>query len=156
MLGEATQDAGLSKGEEFRGVAIQILDWLGMEMKERFVRLKQHVERFGFFLDLNSLLQGDHTMSEYKDKHMKNCLDFCAFYDELSAKALYDDVMDAKIIFGRKPLPDTSEDSLKSLAKLGKDVFFSVFKLMFMQLLLTLSVSVASCERSFKFEAQIN
>ena len=73
MPREATQDAGLSIGEKFRGVAIQIFDRLGMEMKERFVRLKQHVERFGFFLDLTSLLPGDHTTSEYKDKLMKNC-----------------------------------------------------------------------------------
>lgn len=130
MPGEATQDAGLSIGEEFRRVrAIQILDRLGMEMKERFARLKQHVERFGFLLDLNSLLKGDHTTSEYKDKLMKNCSDFCAFYDELSAKALYDDVMDAKIIFDCKPLPETPEDFLKSLAKFGKDVF-SVFRLL--------------------------
>lgn len=147
MPGEATQDAGLSIGEEFRRVAIQILDRLGMEMKDRFARLKQHVERFGFLLDLKALLQGDHTTSEYKDKLMENCSNFCAFYDELSAKALYDDVMDAKIIFGCKPLPDTSEDFLKSLAKFGKDVFFSLQ--VAVQLLLTLSVSVASCERSF-------
>ena len=67
MPGEATQEAGLSIGEEFRRVAIQILDRLdlGMEMKERFVRLKQHAERrFGFLLDLNSFLPGDHMTSE--------------------------------------------------------------------------------------------
>lgn len=77
MPGEATQDAGLSIDEEFRRVAIQILDRLGMEMKERFVRLKQHVERFGFLLDMNSLLKGDHTTLEYKDKLLKYCSDFC-------------------------------------------------------------------------------
>ena len=125
MPGEATQDAGLSIGEEFRRVAIQILDRLGMEMKDRFARLKQHVERFGFLLDLKALLQGDHTTSEYKEKLMENCSNFCAFYDELSAKALYDDVMDAKIIFGcSKPLPDTSEDFLKSLCKVWKRCVF--------------------------------
>jgi len=147
MPGETTQDAGLSIADEFRRVAIQVLDRLGMEMKDRFARLKQHVERFGFLLDLKSLLQGDHTTSEYKDKLMNNCSDFCAFYDELSSKALYGDVMGAKIIFGCKALPKTSEDFLKSLAKFGKYVFFSLQ--VAVQLLLTLSVSVASCERSF-------
>ena len=57
MPGEATQVAGLSIGKEFRRVAVEILDRLGMEMKERFVRLKQHVERFGFLLYLNPLLR---------------------------------------------------------------------------------------------------
>lgn len=69
-----------------------------------------------------------------------------SFY-ELSTKALYDDIMDAKIIFGCKPLPHTLEDFLKSLAKLGKDVFYCLQ--VAVQLLLTLSVPVASCERSF-------
>ena len=79
---------------------------------------------------------------------MKNCLDLCAFYDELFVKALYvKHVMDAKIIFGCKSLPDTSQGFLKILAKLGKDVFFSLQ--VAVQQLLTLSVTVASCERSF-------
>ena len=79
---------------------------------------------------------------------MKNCLDFVPCMISLLQKpCIYDDVMDAKIIFGCKLLPDTAEDFLKSLAKLGKDVFFSLQ--VAVQLLLTLSVSVASCERSF-------
>jgi len=40
MPGEATQDAGLSIADEFRRVAIQVLDRLGMEMKDRFEKTK--------------------------------------------------------------------------------------------------------------------
>lgn len=144
--GEASRDSGLSIGEEFRRVAAEILDRLGSEMQDRFQRLAHHVERFGFLLDLKSLLQ-DQLTEEYKHKLMKDCLDFATFYNELSARALFDDVMDAKVIFRSKLLPETPLDFLKILAKFGKDVFTNLQ--IAIQLLLTLSTSVASCERSF-------
>lgn len=146
MAGEASRDSGLSMGEEIRRVAVEILDRLGSEMQDRFQKLTQHVERFGFLLDLKSLLQ-DQLTGEYKNKLMKDCLDFSAFYNELSARALFDDVMDARVIFSRKLLPETPQDFLKIIAKFGKDVFCNLQ--IAIQLLLTLSTSVASCERSF-------
>ena len=68
-----------------------------METKERFVRLKQHVERFGFLLDLNSFLQGGshdvRLQRQARDKFFR----LLCLYDELSASALYDGVMDVKM-----------------------------------------------------------
>ena len=65
----------------------------------------------------------------------------------MSARALFDDIMDARVIFSRKLLPETPQDFLKIIAKFGKDVFCNLQ--IAIQLLLTLSTSVASCERSF-------
>ena len=42
---------------ECKRVATEILDRLCIEMKERFQRLKERVERFGFHLDTDLLLR---------------------------------------------------------------------------------------------------
>ena len=47
--GKMISDVGLSLELQFKGVVIEVLDRLHMEMKDRFQRLENHVDTFEFF-----------------------------------------------------------------------------------------------------------
>ena len=48
MAGEMARDTGLIAKEEMHGVIYTALDRLQIEMEDRFQRLRQHDNKFGF------------------------------------------------------------------------------------------------------------
>ena len=147
LAGEEGSDAGLSMKEEFRRVATEVLDRMHMEMRERFQRLRDHVGRFGFLLEIDSLLSSDAEESE--EMLQKHCADFASFYDEINPQLLFHDIIDARVLFVNKEIPKTPEGTgiIKKLAEYGSDVCPHLTTAI--RILLTQAVSVASCERSF-------
>lgn len=142
MAGEGTSDEGLDRQEEFKRVAREILDRLCMEMKERFQRLRDHVEHFGFLLQPELLLK---SMDE--ETLQKHSADFASFYDDVQAISLFNDIIDARVMFFNSELPRLPVDILKKISSYGKDVCPSLATAI--RILLTITTSIASCERSF-------
>lgn len=65
---------------------------------------------------------------------------------------LHEEIVDSRMLFKKRrqsamQLPSTAEELLKATIQYGKDVFPNLRTAL--QILLTVSVSVASCERSF-------
>ena len=140
--GELSSDVGLSIELQFKRVAIEVLDRLHMEMKDRFQRLENHVDTFGFLLEPRHLLE---SMND--DTLMKNCVTFSCLYDEIQANRLFNDVIDARALFINKPVPQSPIDILRKLASYGNDVCSNLATSI--RILLTQATSIASCERSF-------
>ena len=140
--GEVSRDEGLSLKCEFRRVATEVLDRLHMEMKERCHRMKNHAMRFGFLLQADILMK---SMDE--NTLMKHCVDFSSFYDEIPPVSLYNDIIDARVLYCNKEAPKSPEGILKKLAGYGSDVCPNLSTAI--RILMTLASSVASCERSF-------
>lgn len=141
---EESSDAGLPMVAEFKRVATEVLDRLLMEMKERFKRLRDHVDRFGFLLQTDVLLS---STSMDEENLEKDCADFALFYDELQPKPLFNDIIDARVLFLCKEAPKTPGDTLKKLAAYGSDVCPNLVTAI--RILVTMGTSIASSERSF-------
>ena len=56
MAGELTRDAGLSAEEEIARDMSSVIDRLQQEISIRFLRLKNLNNKFGFLLDVKTLL----------------------------------------------------------------------------------------------------
>ena len=141
MAGEGTSDEGLSRQQEFKRIAREILDRLCMEMKERFQRLEDHVEHLGFLLQPELLLK---SMDEETLK--KHTADFASFYDDIQPILLFNEIIDARVMFFNTELPKLPVDILKKINSYGKDVCPNLATAI--RILLTIT-SIASCERSF-------
>ncbi|CAM1327697.1 Uncharacterised protein r2_g3670 [Pycnogonum litorale] len=117
MPGELARDAGLSSEEEIVRVMKNVFDRLQHEMSTRFSRLKDLNNKFGFLLDVKTLLSDTD-----EDAMRRNCADFANFYDtDINGNELFIEIGDCRMLLVRISL----------------------------QILLTIAVSIASCERSF-------
>ena len=76
MPGELTRDAGLSAEEEISLDMNSVIDRLQQEISIRFLRLKNLNNKFGFLLDVKTLLAETNV-----DTLRQNCLDFANFFD---------------------------------------------------------------------------
>lgn len=75
MPGELARDAGLSSEEEVMRVMKNVFDRLQQEMSTRFSRLKDLNTKFGFLLDVKTLLTSDTDEDEIR----RSCADFATF-----------------------------------------------------------------------------
>ena len=100
--------------------------------------------KFGFLLNVQSLINGD-----VESDLVHQCADFGVVYEgDVNGAALYQEITDCQMLFAnRQTLPSTPEELLKVTIQYGKDVFPNLQTAL--QILLTMPVSVASCERSF-------
>ena len=152
MPGELARDAGLTAEQEVIRVLKSILDRLVSEMTDRFSRL-----RVGFLLDTKSLLLqrvpdgADDTDTELRSQ----CLHFGKIYsNDVDGTELIQDVLDCRLLIKERQQkgsefqqPATPEELLRFIISYGDDVFPNLR--IALQMLLTVSVSIASCERSF-------
>ena len=146
MPGEVAEDAGLSAEEEIVRIMKSVLDRLQQEMKTRFTRLNDLNFKFGFLLDVDRLL---------KNEDLKNirqhCLDFSNFYDaDVDGLELINEISDCRMLVNARQddeVPKTPLELLSFIVNYGEDVFPNLR--VALQLLLTIAVSVATCERSF-------
>ena len=144
MPGESEPDAGLSVQDEASRVMKLSLDTLCQELQERSIRLQELNSKFGFLLNVQSLINGD-----VESDLVHQCADFGVVYEgDVNGAALYQEITDCQMLFAnRQILPSTPEELLKATIQYGKDVFPNLQTAL--QILLTMPVSVASCERSF-------
>jgi hypothetical protein len=149
MPGEDARDAGLTMKEELNRVIKLAIDTLAQEIDDRSERLRDLNSCFGFLLDINSLLSSDHEPEDL----FHQCADFGLEYEgDVNGTSLYEEILDCRMLFKRRQqsallLPSSAEELLKATIQYGKDVFPNLRTAL--QILLTISVSVASCERSF-------
>ena len=145
MPGESARDVGLSAEDEIRRVMKCSLDTLQQEITSRFTRLKDLNSKFGFLLDVTRLLERTDT-----DELSDECVDLAQFYDtDIAASELYSEILDCKMLLTtrREILPKTPLELLTFIMSYGEDVFPNLR--IALQILLTIAVSIASCERSF-------
>ncbi|CAM1308417.1 Uncharacterised protein r2_g1833 [Pycnogonum litorale] len=145
MPGELARDAGLSSEEEIVRVMKNVFDRLQHEMSTRFSRLKDLNNKFGFLLDVKTLLSDTD-----EDAMRRNCADFANFYDtDINGNELFIEIGDCRMLLSNrtKALPETPLDLLGFIVFYGDDVFPNLR--ISLQILLTIAVSIASCERSF-------
>ena len=147
MAGEAAPDAGLSMKAEIERVMKLAIDTLCQQIQGRSSRIRELNSQFGFLLDMKYLLNAE------SEDLFQHCADFAAFYDsDVNGSSLLAEIIDCQMLLKNRndtalSLPSTPEDLLKATIQYGKDVFPNLQTAL--QILLTMSVSVASCERSF-------
>ncbi|XP_039302821.1 zinc finger MYM-type protein 1-like [Solenopsis invicta] len=145
MPGEVTTDVGLSASEEIMRVMKSVLDRLQQEIITRFTRLEDLNSKFGFLLNVTELLHEKNT-----DNLRQHCSNFGEFYNiDVDGNELYSEICDAKMLLHTRgdTLPDTPMKLLSFIISYGDDVFPNLC--VALQILLTIAVSIASCERSF-------
>ena len=145
MAGENLIDAGLTEKEEIDRVMKVTLDRLHKEMAERFTRLHDTDAKFGFLLDVEGLCYG--VDSELKQK----CESLCEFYSsDIDGQQLYEEILDCRMLLSsRTNIKITRpEELLKFIVQYGDESVFPNLRIS-IQIMLTIAVSIASCERSF-------
>ena len=143
MPGELARDAGLS-AEEIVRIIKSILDRLQQEMTTRFTRLKDLNFKFGFLLDVDKLLNDKDL-----DSLRHHCIEFRNFYDsDVEGIELLNEICDCRMLLETRQdtAPKTPTELLSFIVSYG-DVFPNLR--VALQILLTIAVSIASCERSF-------
>ena len=125
-----------------------IVDCFQQELTTRFRRLYDLNKIFGFLLDVRILLKrkGD----ENQESFQHYCLDLGNFYStDISGAELFTEIADCQMLLKSRggPIPTTALDLLSFILSYGDDVFQDLR--IALQILLTIAVSIASCERSF-------
>lgn len=146
MPGELARDWGLSAEEEIARIMNSVLDRLQQEISRRFLRLKDLNTKFGFLLDTKTLLSSKTDV----DALRKNCSDFGQFYDtDINGQDLFAEIADCKMLLRTRNevQPETPLSLLNFIVLYGEDVFPNLR--ISLQILLTIAVSISSCERSF-------
>ncbi|XP_059141319.1 uncharacterized protein LOC131929216 [Physella acuta] len=147
MPGEVGQDVSLTAEEEIVRVMKSAIDRFREEVAVRFTRLKDLNEKFGFLLDVNCLLKSDLTN---KDSISQKCKVLGEFYKtDFNGSELWAEICDCRMLLGSRSdaLPKNPFELLSFIISYGNDVFPNLR--IALQILLTISVSIASCERSF-------
>jgi len=153
MPGEAARDAGLTAREEISRVMHCVLDKIAVEMNDRFQQLMQLNDNFGFLMDIKSFL-GDAVDPE---ELTKGCADLQnAYPSNIKGSELLAEIEDCRALLLMRQqnssdcstLPQTSLDLLKFIVSFGGPDVFPNLRIA-LQILLTIAVSVATCERSF-------
>ena len=124
-----------------------ILDCFQQELTTRFRRLNDLNKKFGFLLDVRKLLKRDGD--ENQESLQQHCLNLGNFYSNISGTELFTKIADCQMLLKSRggPIPATPLDLLSFVLLYGDDVFPNLR--IALQILLTIAVSIASCERSF-------
>ena len=138
--GELKRDAGLSPEEEIVRVMKNVFDRPKQEMSTRFFRLKDLNTKFGFLLDIKTLLSETDENAIRRDG-----TDFANFYDtDSNGHELFTEIGDCRILPSNRTegQPETLLALLGFIVSFGDDVFPNLR--IFLQILLTIPVSIAS------------
>ena len=144
MPDEVTRDAGLDAVTEMNRMMKSGLDRLQEEMRQRFSRLKELDQDFGWLLDTTALLSSNDQSFDLKEK----CISFSEHYDnDVDGVELHQEIIDCRALFKQRVVKTPIELLRRIIEFGGSDVFPNLR--VSLVLLLTIAVSVASCERSF-------
>ncbi|XP_072172633.1 zinc finger MYM-type protein 1-like [Diadema setosum] len=146
MAGEQARDAGLTAKEEMERVMKGTLDRIHTEMGERFTRLNDTDAKFGFLLNVKELCYG--TESTDLKKKCKNLGD--VYTSDVNGQQLYQEILDCRMPLSSRPEVKISkpEQLLEFIVQYGDESVFPNLRIV-VQIMLTVAVSIASCERSF-------
>lgn len=146
LPGEQTVDSSLTAKEEIKRVMKGTIDRLIMEMSERFTRLFDIDEKFGWLLDVNELCYGSQTDDFLREK----CDKLAEVYNtDINGKELRAEIADCQMLLTRSEDKITKPvELLKFIIEFGDENVFPNLQIA-LKILLTIAVSIASCERSF-------
>jgi hypothetical protein len=154
--GEQSADASLTLASEIDRVLKCAIDTLVIEIDTRSKRLNDLNSKFGFLLDVQTMFDDEDFD---RDLLQQQCSDFTTAYEgDVDACGLQQEILDCRMLFHKRlqspgdmkfstPRPQTPEQLLEAAVQYGKDVFPNLRTAL--QIMLTVAVSVASCERSF-------
>ena len=156
MHDELGNDDQLSTKQEYDRKVKEVIDALLQEITNRFSKVHELDEDFGFVCDVKSLLQpSDNETSSIKAKWMSRCKDLSKKYP-----GHLDDIelLEELLALGRLMRSNTSTkqgdvrnfsalDILRYISSISLDAFPNL--VIVLQLFITISVSVATAERSF-------
>lgn len=152
--GEQTDDVSLTFASEIDKVMKCAMDRLIVEIGERSKRLTSLNCKFGFLLNVKTLIDSDDID---RNELQQQCSNFASAYtDDVDAHDLQQEILDCRMLFYNRlhssadynfRKPQTPEQLLEAAVQYGKDVFPNLR--IAIQIMLTVAVSVASCERSF-------
>ena len=146
--GEHCTEAGLTPEQEICRIMKAALDRLISEIDARFFRLYDLDSRFGFLLDIHTTILGnpeDINLGEKCSNLAKN------YPGDIEGAELFREIEDCRMLLKKRILTDfpilkIATDLLKFIVS-GEDVFPNLR--IALRILLTIGVSVASCERSY-------
>jgi hypothetical protein len=147
MPGEQALDEGLSAKVEARRVMQAALDSIMNGMDSRFQQLTHIHETFGFLIKIESFFSDNEVDPGLQTK----CLNFAKAYpDDVDGDRLAEEIQDCRALVGRHAASVALSPLgiLKFIVSYGGNDVFPNLKVA-LQILLTLSTSVAGCERSF-------
>lgn len=139
-------DAGLTAEEEIEGILKGTLDLLHSEINARFHCLNEADKRFGFLLDVEILCYGpkQHDLQ-------KKCENVGSVYwEDIDGDQLCAVIMDCHTLLSTRATVRVKnpEELLTFIVQYGDEVAFpNLWNAV--QIMLTIAVSIASCERSF-------
>ena len=116
-------------------------------LKERFTRLDDLNKRFGFLLNVHELL----TESESSDSIKESCNRVGDLYNtDLDGKELYNEVIDCRMLLKSRTNTSITNtvELLEFIVQYGDENVFPNLRVA-IQIMLTVAISIASCERSF-------
>ncbi|GLV33409.1 hypothetical protein CBL_21208, partial [Carabus blaptoides fortunei] len=145
MPGELARDAGLSAEGKIARVMNCVIDRLQQEISIRCLCLKNLNTKFGFLLDVKTLLAETNV-----DTLRQDCFNFGNFYDtDVNGHELCTEIGNCKMLLSTRTefLPETPLDLLGFIVSYGDDVFPNLR--ISLQIHLTLAILIASCEGSF-------
>ena len=114
-------------------------------MEGRFKRLEEMDRRFGFLLDTETLLhkpvikQVIRTSCEYLGE---------TYGRDIDGSELYDEIVDCRRMVKHHSKIKSPTEHLKYIIQYGDESLFPNLRIA-LQIMLTIAVSIASCERSF-------
>ncbi|GBN05451.1 hypothetical protein AVEN_162551-1 [Araneus ventricosus] len=98
MVGENSQDAGLSAKNEMERVMKSTLNRIHMEINERFFRLNEMDLKFGFLLNVEELCYGHNA-----DVLLENCKNLGDFYSrDFNGLELHDEILDCRMLLSSR------------------------------------------------------
>ncbi|XP_071518363.1 uncharacterized protein [Panulirus ornatus] len=122
------------------------LDQLHREMDEKFTRLHDTDAKFGFLLDVEGL-----CYSVDSNDIKKKCEGFCELYSsDIDGQQLYEEILDCRTLMSSHTNIKITqpEELLKFIVQYGDDSVIPILRIS-IQTMLSIAVSIASCERSF-------
>ena len=145
MPGENCSDEGLTAEKEIVHVMKSVLDRFQQELCTRFAQLDTLNAKFGFLLDIDDLMK-----KENQTALQQNCIHLGSFYEsDVDGNQLHDEICDCKMLLTTRQnsTPKSPLELLSFIISYGEDVFPNL--IVALQILMTIAVSIASCERSF-------
>ncbi|GBM00609.1 hypothetical protein AVEN_77405-1 [Araneus ventricosus] len=100
MVGENSQDAGLSAKNEFESVMKSTLNRIHMEINERFFRLNEMDLKLGVLLNVEELCYGHNT-----DVLLENCYLSDFYSRDFNGLELHDEILDCRMLLSSR-LPE--------------------------------------------------
>ena len=146
MTGEdALEAAGLTADGSVKRKMLACLDHFLSELERRFHRLNDLDEKFGFLLDVKETFSSGHVAESIGGK----CRIFSEHFSEVDGKDLFFEIKDVLSLIKVRSDSEvaTPIDVLQFIIQYGVDAFPNLR--LSILLLLTISTSIASCERSF-------